>query len=365
VAPLELTLTAVATAAALALPGVFLLLRRQTLLGDALGHVVLPGIVIGALLTGSVRSPWVVVGATLAGVFAVAAVERLERSRWVRNDAALGLVYPTLFAVGVILIARAPRGLHLDADAVLLGELHLAPLRRLQWGPVDVPWSLAVMTVLLAVNALFVAAFYKELMITTFDPAHAAGQGVTPGGVHFALVTLVALTIVAAFDAAGPVLVVAFIAVPAATAHLLTDRLPWLLLLAVAVACAGAAAGVELAVGFNGNTAGAVASALGGTFLAVVLFAPRHGLTAGYRRRRRLAREFESGLLTVHLAHHEGTPEAEVECRPDRLGERLAWPDARVKRVVSAATDAGLVAADGLRLRLTDRGRDLARRLVG
>jgi manganese/zinc/iron transport system permease protein len=364
-APLELTLTAVATACALAVPGVFLLLRRQTLLGDALGHVVLPGIAAGALLAGSVRSPWVVLGATASGVLAVTIVEWLERQRLVRSDAALGLVYPALFAVGVILIARAPRGLHLDADAVLLGELHLAPLRRLTWGGIDVPWSLAVMSVLFVVNLAFVLLAYKELAITTFDPDHARGQGVPPGPIHYALMTLVALTIVAAFDAAGPVLVVAFLAAPAATAHLLTNRLNWLLIFAVAVAGLGATLGVELAMRYNLNMSGAVAGMAGVLFAAAVLFAPRYGLVAQEVRRWRLRKEFERGLLAVHLAHHEGTESAEEECRADRLGEHLAWPEPKVTRVLQSAVRAGLVTADGALVRLTGSGRDLARRLVG
>lgn len=364
-APIELTLTAIATAVALAIPGVFLLLRRQTLLGDALGHVLLPGIAAGALLAGSVRSPWVVVGATLAGVLAVAMVEWLERSGLVRGDAALGLVYPALFAVGVILIARAPRGLHLDADAALLGELHLAPLRRWQWSGWDVPWSLAVMSGLVVINGSFVAAFFKELRITTFDPDHARSQGVAPGLVHYALMTLVALTIVAAFDAAGPVLVVAFLAAPAAIAHLLTDRLAGLVIIAAVVAGLAAILGVEVAVRWNLNTAGTIAGTLGLFVAGAALAAPTHGWLAQMALRARLRKEFERGLIAVHLANHEDTPAAGEECRADRLGAHLAWPEPKVVAVLKSAKRAGLVTADGGLVRLTARGRDLARRLAG
>ncbi|MFL5331555.1 MAG: metal ABC transporter permease [Gemmataceae bacterium] len=364
-APLDLLLTAMVTAAACAVPGVFLVLRRQAMAGDAIGHVILPGIVIGFFIAGTLQSPIVVIGAALMGVAAIAAVEWLERSGLIRGDAALGLIYPALFSVGVVLVSKKAGNVHLDTDAVLMGELAIATLRRFEMFGRDFgPWSLVVMANVLLVNLLFVGAFYKELKITTFDPAHAQAIGIPPGRVHYALMTLVALTVVAAFDAAGAVLVVAFLVAPAATAYLLTNRLERLIALAVAIGVIGAGLGTELSVRVDANVAGAIAAMLGGLFAAAFVFAPRHGLAAQASRRVRLAREFERGLLVVHLVHHEKTHAVGDENRADRLTHHLKWPAARVNRVLDASLRLGLVRRDGPLVALTDRGRAQARELL-
>lgn len=364
-APLDLTLTAMVTAAACAVPGVFLVLRRQAMAGDAIGHVILPGIVIGFFIAGTLQSPIVVIGAALMGVMAIAAVEWLERTGLIRGDAALGLIYPALFSVGVVLVSKKAGNVHLDTDAVLMGELAVATMRRFEVYEHDIgPWSLIVLAIVLAVNLIFVAAFYKELKITTFDPAHAEAIGIPPGRVHYALMALVALTVVAAFDAAGAVLVVAFLVAPAATAYLLTDRLERLLVIAVVIGVVGAALGTELSVSVDANVAGSIAAVLGGLFAAAFVFAPRHGLAAKAWRRIHLAREFERGLLVVHLAHHEKTHAVGDENREDRLTHHLKWPAARVNRVLDASLRLGLVQREGPLIALTDRGRIQARELL-
>src|SRR5262245_60173637 len=248
-APAELTLTAMATAAACAVPGVFLVLRRLALVGDAIGHVILLGIAIGFLLGGSLHSPWVVFGAAAVGLLAVFIVEWLERSGYVKNDAALGLVYPALFSVGVILVsivAKTAGSVHLDVDAVLLGELAEAPLRLFWPGVIDWPFSMVVMTGMFIVNLAFVLFFYKELKLTTFDAGHAKSLGFRLGWVHYPFMALVSLTVVTTFDAAGAVLVVGFLVAPAAIAFLLTDRLAWMLLLALGLGLVSAFGGTGL-----------------------------------------------------------------------------------------------------------------------
>lgn len=365
-APPELTITAIATAAACSLPGVFLVLRRQSLTGDAIGHVILLGIAVGFLLGGSLQSPLVVLGAAAIGVLTVAIVEALELSRLVKSDAALGLVYPAIFSVGVILVSQMPKDVHFDVDAVLLGDLVHAPLRRFWIGDFDLgPWSMILMTALFAFNALFVTLLFKELKLTTFDPGHAATLGIRPAIVHYSLMSLVSLTVVSAFDAAGAVLVVAFLIVPAVTAYLLTDRLRTMLALASIIAVGGAAAGSEVADRLDANIAGSIALVLGGVFVIVLAISPNHGVIAGWLRHGRLRRDFILGMLVVHLRHHESTPAANEENRLDRLGHHLNWADAKVMQVLSSAEREGLVVRDGEMIRLTDLGRERAKMLTG
>jgi manganese/zinc/iron transport system permease protein len=356
-------------AAACAVLGPFLLLRRLALLSDAISHVVLFGIVLAFLVTRDLRSPLLIVGATLAGVATVGLVELLQRSRYVKSDAAIGLSFTAMFSAAVLLVSQLPRGLHLDQDSVLIGSPEYTTLdmvdNRLILAGLDFgPRALYVLGGVLLLNALFVAVFYKELKLATFDAGLAAALGFAPALLHYGLTTLVALTAVTVFDAVGSVLVVGLMVIPAATAYLLTDRLTVLILLSVAVAIVAALGGWWLAVALNSNTPGAVTTVLGGLFALAFLFAPRRGVLAQWLLRRRQRHEFELGMLAVHLRHHEGTPEEAEESRLDRLHEHLNWPPARVARVVRAAEARGLVMeADG-RLRLTDAGHDLARQLL-
>src|SRR5262249_54856905 len=248
---------------ACALPGVFLILRRLALLSDAITHAVLLGIVIAFFVTRDLASPWLVIGAALTGVLTVSLVELLHRTGSVREDAAIGLIFPVLFSLGVILISRTQaKDVHLDTDAVLMGNLELSVNYRLHaWGRDLGPLSLYVMGPILLINVLFIALFYKELKLATFDAGLAAALGFTPAVLHYALMTLVSVTAVGAFDAVGSVLVVAFMIVPPATAYLLTDRLSRMLLTSALLGAVNAVAGFWLARLLDAaNVAGSIAT---------------------------------------------------------------------------------------------------------
>ena len=358
----EIQLIAAATAAACALPGVFLVLRRMALLSDAIGHSILLGIVVAFFLVESLTSPLLVVGAALVGLLTVTLVELLGRTGLVREDAAIGLVFPALFSVGVILVARFADSVHLDTDAVLLGELAFAPFDRLVVGGWDLgPRALFVMGAVLLVNAAALALFYKELKLATFDPALAVALGFAPGLVHYGLMTLVSVTAVGAFNAVGAVLVVALMIVPPATAYLLTDRLGVMLAASVAVGAASAVGGYWLAHALDASIAGSIATAAGALFVLAFLFAPRRGLVAGVRRRARQRWAFPQTMLAIHLLNHEGRPEAVRESRVEHLDEHLRWQPSFAAEVVARAERRGLVVRDDGALGLTDRGRELAR----
>jgi len=358
---IEIQLIAVVVAVACALPGTFLVLRRLALVSDAISHSILLGIVLGFFVVGNVNSPVLLLGAALVGLATVVLVQVLERTGLVKEDAAIGLVFPALFSIGVILISRYADGVHLDIDAVLLGELAFAPFDRLEfwgwdWGPV----SLVVMSAILAVNVAAITLFWKELKLSTFDPALAIALGFTPALVQYALMGLVSLTAVGAFDAVGSILVVALMIAPPAAAYLLTDSLPRLLVLAAAIGAASAIGGYWLAYALDASIAGAMATMTGVAFALAWLFAPGRGLVAAARRRARQKLEFAQTMLAIHLANHEGRPEAVEESRVDHLDRHLRWDADFALRIVRLAERRGLVASDGLRLSLTQAGRELA-----
>ncbi|MCB0288875.1 MAG: metal ABC transporter permease [Calditrichaeota bacterium] len=360
-AQLEIQLVAAVVAVACSLPGVFLILRRMAMMSDAISHAILFGIVLAFFVVEDITSPFLVVGAALTGVLTVSLVEALHRTRLVKADAAIGLVFPVLFSIGVILIARYAGNVHLDIDAVLLGELAFAPFNRFVVAGYDLgPISFYVMGGILLLNILFIALFYKELKLASFDAGLAAAIGFSPTLIHYALMTQVSLTAVGAFDAVGSILVVALMVAPPAAAYLLTDRLSRMLLISAGVGIASAIGGYWTANLFDVNIAGSMASMAGLIFLLVYLTAPGRGLIAVARRNLHQRWEFAQRMLAVHLLHHQGLPEAQQECHVHSVHEHLNWEQEFARRVARLAEKEGLIYQERGLLLLTGKGRDLA-----
>ena len=361
---IEVILVLVAVAAACAVPGVFLVLRRVALVADAISHVLLFGIVLAFFVTRELNSPWLFFGATASGVLTVALVELLRRSDRVAEDAAIGLVFPALFAIGTLLASLYLRGTHLDVDRVLLGFAELSPLDRSMWFDF-LPRAVVVLTAIFLLELALVILFFKELKLATFDAALALTFGFAPILLHYGLMTMTSLAAVAAFDAVGPVVVVALLVVPAATAYLLTDRLSVLIALSVGLGVLGAVLGTLLSLAINTNIAGTVATVLGLQFGVVFLVAPERGLIAQARRGWRHRREFPERMLAIHLLQHEGTPAEEEESRLAGLHRHLHWLPGDVLRVVHRAERHGLVIVRGELVAVTEAGRELARESLG
>ncbi|MAQ95392.1 MAG: zinc ABC transporter permease [Rhodothermaceae bacterium] len=361
----EIQLIAAVTAAACGLVGAFLVLRKTALLSDAISHAILPGIVLAFFWTENLNSPLLLLAAALTGVLTVGLIEALGRTRLVKQDAAIALVFPALFSIGVVLISRYASGVHLDTDAVLLGDPAFSWIRRFEVGGRDLgPQSLWLMGTVLALVAAFVTVFYKELKISTFDAALAGALGLAPAAIHYALMTLVSVVAVGAFDVVGSILVVGLMIAPPAAAWLLTDRLPVLLGLSVGIGVVSALSGYWLARGLDVSIAGAMAVMAGVWFAVCLAFAPERGLVAQARRRARQRVAFAERMLLVHLLHHEHTPEADRECRVGHLSEHLRWERSFAARAVRAAERGGAVTRSGDRLALTAPGREAARRAM-
>ncbi|TFH36266.1 MAG: metal ABC transporter permease [Anaerolineales bacterium] len=322
---IQIQLIAAIVAAASALLGVFLVLRRMSLMSDAISHSILLGIVIGFFVAGTTDSPLLILTATLAGVLTVVLVELLLQTRLFKEDAAIGLVFPVLFSIGVILISTQARDVHIDTDAVLLGELAFAPFNRVSILGLDLPRGLAVMSVILLLNLILVSTFYKELKIATFDPALAAALGISPLILHYGLMTAVSVTAVGAFDHVGAILVVALMIAPASTAYLLTDRLGHMLILSVGIGVASAISGYWVARAIDINIAATMASMTGVFFLLAFLFAPQQGYVARQFLRRRRRERFAIEILLVHLCRHEGSPDESHENTLRHLTDELNW----------------------------------------
>ena len=449
-------------ALAAALPGVFLLLRKLSMTTDAISHTVLLGIVLVFLLLVSLpgleadlNSPLLILGAALAGVATVLLTDAIQRSGLVKADAALGLVFPLLFAIAIILVSRLTNDIHLDNHAVILGEigvvwadtrshclqdcesLQITPddpraetgrrcvncaaldigprdpraqfeeycsncgnytaaeawrVRLIAQPPLLVFWPRAITAMLLSalLNLAFVVLFYKELKLSSFDPALAETLGLRPALMHILLMVLVSITAVAAFDAVGSVLVVAFFIIPPATAWLLSDRLAQILLLAPLSGMLATLTGYEFSrgnflgiaqmsdlletldrlVGLGGYTlwntsiSAAIVLMMFFFFLLAWVFSPRQGLLFAVLQRRARRQHFAEQLLLGHIYNHQGTAEASTELEEAGLHHHLGWSLPRTQRVLWRVRVRNLVHSEAGVLQLSERGERSVRKFM-
>lgn len=348
----EIQIIAVLIGAACALPGSFLVLRRMSMMSDAITHTILLGIVLAFFVTGDLSSPLLIAGATVIGVLTVWLTELLRRSRLVAEDAAIGTVFPLLFSIAIILISRYAGSAHLDTDSVLLGELAFAPFHRLIIFGMDIgARGIYVGAALLLLNVVVIALFFKELKASTFDPVLAAILGISPTIVYYGLMTLVSVTAVGAFESVGSVLVVAFMIAPPATAYLLTDDLKKLLWLSAGIGAATGLVGYRLASLWDVSIAGMMALVAGAVFFLAFAFAPRRGLISSSLMRRRRRRDFADYTLILHLYTHGDGIFSGAE-----LAQQLRWDLSQIDRVCRSLIKAGSLTTLNGRYALTDAG---------
>jgi manganese/zinc/iron transport system permease protein len=351
---IEIQLIAAVVAVACAIPGVFLVLRKMALISDAISHSILPGIVLGFFLTHDLNSPWLILLAALTGVITVVLVEFIQKTGLVKEDTAIGLVFPALFSIGVLMISRNASDVHMDVDAVLLGELAFAPFDRLVIGAADLgPKSLWVMGIILLITLMLLWAFFKELKVSTFDAGLSAALGFSPVVLHYGLMSVSSITVVGAFDAVGAILVVALMIAPAATAYLLTHNLKRMLWLSVGFGIASAIGGYWLAHLLDASIAGSITAVLGLIFLIVYCFAPNKGIIAVLYRKRQ--QRIEVSLLTflLHLNNHQEESERHI----NHLNEHINWQRVRSEAVVKLALENNMITVEDQLVSLTDKGR--------
>lgn len=261
---LSACLLAITTALACAIPGVFVVLKRDSMLIDGIGHAILPGIAVGYMFTADLNSPWLLLTAALGGLMVALLTEWIGRSGLITNDAALGLIFPALFAAGIILISTHLSHVHLDVHAVLVGDLNLVAFSN--------PGYSLVMLVVAIVNAAFILLCMPRLTTATFDSGFSRVAGIRTRGLHTIFIALVAATATAAFHAAGAMLVIALMVFPAICARLLSNRVPTMLAVACGVALCGAPIGFWLAYHANASTSAFMAVAYAGIFILILGF---------------------------------------------------------------------------------------------
>jgi manganese/zinc/iron transport system permease protein len=439
-----------------ALLGTFLLLRGMALTSDAISHTVLLGIVVAFMVMTelfnqepNLSSPWLIIGAAAAGVITMVLTELIYRSGLVKQDAALGLAFPLLFAISIILISRFVEDAHIDEDAVMVGEIGIAwantnshciencvtviitpdddlanlsrqctncrelgisprdegaefreictncgtysPGQAWQAGLIEEepdlvfwPESVTVTAIMALLTTGFVTIFYKELKLAAFDETLAKALGFRPGMLHYALILLVSLVAVGAFDAVGSILVIAFFIIPPAAAYLLTDRLAVMLVLSAFIGSVGAFFGYDLARGnflgiiqigdvlaFLNRTFGMELverwdSSISASMVLMIFFfflmawvlSPKYGMISTLIRRANQRRRFNNQVVLGHVYHHQNTATEFEELAADTLYQHFRWSQAKMRRVLTRLRTSNLIQTANNVVQLTPHGEE-------
>ena len=380
-------------AMACALPGCFLLLRRQSMMGDAISHTSLLGIVAAFFV-----SHWLVklgvisvttepvlrhiamcLGAVVVGVLSAWLAESLQTLGNVESSAALGVVFTSLFALGLLLIRAVADDVHIDPDCVLYGTIETSVLETI--GSSDVPRATLVNGVMLAVNLLVTVVFFKELRLSAFDPALATTLCIPANVMHYGLMGFTAMTLVAAFESVGSILVVAMLIIPAATAFLLTKRLEVMIGLSLLFGALSSLLGHVSALTlpplifqfFNmpdvrdASSAGMMAAAAGSLFLVAMVFGPHYGLLSQLWHRLqlqvRIAGEDVLGRL-YRMSESVGAQSPSTQVSRKAIVRQIVSQSWLSRLATWVMQRRGWLIGSGDEVQLTELGRETAKQLV-
>ncbi len=357
----EILIIAILVATSTSLPGVFLVLRKMSMMADAITHTILLGIILAFFVVHSLTSPFLILGAALMGLLTVYLVELFKKTGLVSEDSAIGIVFPLLFSIAIILVSKFAGNVHIDVDSVLLGEIALAPFHRMVVFGADIgPVAMYVMGIILIVNTAFVVLFFKELKIAIFDPALATVLGFSPVVMTYGLMSIVSITTVGAFEAVGSILVIAFMIGPPISAYLLTDDLKRMIYISMGFGIVNAVVGYKFAEMFDVSIAGMMAVMTGITFLITFVVAPKRGFVSVIRRRKRQKKQFAKNTILFHILNHENTEREADENGINTISNHLNWSKILMHQLTKELLgDKILYEADGC-YKLTDDGREFA-----
>jgi manganese/zinc/iron transport system permease protein len=377
-------ITAALAAMSCALPGTFLLLRRQSMLGDALSHTALPGIVVAFLVhynlkssgwitddSGATQHTFLFIGAVVAGLLTAFLTETVRKLGRVESSAALGVIYTSLFALGLLLARMWADEVHIDADCILFGQIESCVFNTV--GGTDIPTAAVMNGCVLLLNFFLVLLCFKELRISTFDPALAHSLGINSTVMHYTLMAITSVTLVAAFESVGSILVITVLVAPPATAFLLTNRLGSMIVIALLVALLSAFGGQLFAIvtpslfnaaGFekvdDASVSGMTAIVCGLIFVAAFLFSPNKGV---------ITHSIRQSFLSLRIATEDilGVLYRNEEAQTPNDGSLLNWRGPRWMDRLIAKFALWRLCKKGLvtdKHQLTDAGRDWAKKLV-
>jgi ABC-type Mn2+/Zn2+ transport system permease subunit/Mn-dependent DtxR family transcriptional regulator len=329
--------------------GCFIILRRMAFIGDALSHAVLPGVVIAFMIAGKGHFA-LFLGAVFAGIITALLIGFVNRSSRIKEDSAIGVIFIGMFAFGVLLISRL-QAVHLDLQHFLFGD------------PLGVsPGDLYLTGIIGIVILGSIILFYKQLQLTSFDPTMATAIGMQTGLVHYFLMGILSMTIVASLQAVGIILVVAMLITPGATAFLLTERLPRMIVLASAIGAVSAIIGLYLSYWMNYSSGAAMVIVVTLIFLITLVFSPKQGIVIkALQRKRAQERHLKDDILkAVYNLSKDKGEQADIP----RIAGYLGISEPILKKSVKHLKQQLLLEDNGERLALTAAGKKLALKLI-
>lgn len=355
----QILITMIITAIACALLGCFLVLRKLSMVTDALSHSILLGIVIAYFITKDLGSPFLIIGAGIFGVFTVYSIELVANTGLVKNDDAVGIIFPLYFSLGVILISMFASNVHLDTDIVLMGQTIMIPLYTTEFLGIVLPKSLLNMSIILLINVIFILLFYKELKVSTFDPQQATLSGFKSTFLFYFLMALSSFTAVSAFDTVGAILVISLFIAPSASAYLITKDLKYMLIVASLYATVNSIIGYYVSVALNVSISGMVAVVSGLTCFLTVLFY-ENGVVTSLLRQRRNRRQLKLDLVIMHIGNHLGQESEQLELGFDSIANHLSWKQKRSSKTLKRLIKENYIVAEQVKkiFILTEKGQE-------
>lgn len=267
---LWILLTAILVSVTCSIVGVFLILRKMSMIADAISHTVLFGIVMSYIMTHTLSGWSMFIGAVLTGI-ATAYIVQLLQTTGIQEDAAIGITFTVIFAVSVLLVTLFAGSVHLDVEHVLMGEIAFVPWERLTVGAVMMPKAVWILGFVLLLNIAFFGLFYRVMNVSTFDVSYAVTIGLPVVLIHYLFMTMVSLTTVAAFDSVGAILVVALLIGPPATAYLISRTVPQMFFWSISLGVISTVIGYVFATWLDTSISGMMATAVGFVFLVVLI----------------------------------------------------------------------------------------------
>jgi ABC-type Mn2+/Zn2+ transport system permease subunit/Mn-dependent DtxR family transcriptional regulator len=333
--------------------GTFVVLRNMSLIGDALSHAVLPGVVLGFMVVGvsAGSNLGIFAGAVMAGLFTAVAITWIQDKIKTKPDAAIGIVFTAMFSIGVVGISWLSKseGVHLDLKDFLFGNV---------LGVNDSDMNLTAIVLVFVLSSIII--LYRYLFATTFQPVVAEAMGISTRGIHYYLMLLLSFAVVASLQSVGVILVVAMLVTPAATALLLSNRLHWVLVIAAAFGLLSTITGFIASVMFETPPGPAMAIMATLFYLITVTLSPQKGLLSSWlRKRKQRQRIIREDVLKQVLKLDELN-----ELSLDKLAHKMGHHQARVQKALSQLAQLGYVSLQGAQIKLTDEGLIQATRLV-
>lgn len=334
-ASLEIQLIAIIVAVNCALPGVFLMLRKMAMMSDSITHTILLGIVLAYFITRDLSSPLLIISASLMGLITVWLTELIQKTKLVSEDSAIGVVFPMLFSIAIILITKYASSIHLDTDSVLLGELAFAPFNRMIVFGYDIGAKAIYSSgILLIINVTVISLLFKELKVATFDPMFSSIIGFSPVILHYGIMSLVSITAVGAFEAVGSVLVVAFMIGPPSTSYLLTHNLKTMLILSSVIGAISAVLGFQTAILLDVSIAGSIAVVIGLLFSFALIFSPKSGMLTKIFTKHLQKEEFLKSTLLIHFYHNQHKESKNYISQLNILKNNLNWSNRQINAII-------------------------------